>query len=399
MGKLTDRGARGRLEAGLHGDGAGLYLAVAPSGARSWIVRATIKGRLTRGGKPYRVEIGLGSVSDVSLAEARERAANLRKTCKKGRNPLDEKRRERRTFEAVARELHSKEEATWATSHASRWLSSLEAYAFPTIGGRPIEELRRPDVVAVLEPVWRSRHETARKLKIRLAQVFDYAADRGIYPEANPARGTIKSLETFAATPRHMPALPWRDLPGLMQRLEAREGLSALCLRFLVLTCARSQEARGARWSEIDLAKGVWSLPPERMKARRAFRIPLGAEALAVVEKVRGLDSDLLFPASLRKPDGSAKMMTDMVFAALFKRMGVEGITVHGFRSTFAVWAAESAKADPDLAQAALAHQTGTTVSRAYARSDLFDRRHDLMDAWARFATGQAGQVVQLVRA
>lgn len=399
VGKFKDAQVRGKLAPGLHCDGEGLYLTVAASGSRSWLFRGTVKGWKTPKGTPYRVEIGLGSLADVGLADAREKAAAYRKQCRAGTNPLDEKHRERLTFEQAARALHAKEEATWAPSHAKRWLASLESFAFPKIGSRPIEDVRRPDVVAVLEPIWRSHHETARKVKIRLAQVLDYAADRGMYAEGNPARGTIRSLETFDHTPRHMPALPWQDVPAFVTQLADREGVSARALEFLILTCGRSGEVRGALWSEIDTEKAVWSLPASRMKARKPHRVPLTAKALAVLEKVRGLDPVLVFPSVQREKDGRAKVMSDMAFKALMIRMKVEGITSHGFRSSFRDWASEAARADREIAEAALAHVTGSTTERAYARSDHFDRRRDLMDAWARYVTGQTGQVVQLVRA
>jgi integrase len=399
MGNLTDRGAKGKLAPGLHSDGEGLYLTVAASGTRSWIYRGTIKGRSTAAGTPYRVEVGLGSLADVGLAEAREKAGAYRKQCRAGVNPLDEKRRERLTFEQVARQFHGKEAATWANSHATRWLASLETYAFPKIGNRPVEAIRRPDVVEVLEPIWRSKHETARKLKIRLAQVLDYATDRGMYPEGNPARGKILSLETHDHETRHMPAMPWPDLPAFMERLAERDAIAASTLQFAILTCARSGEVRGARWCEIDLTAKVWSLPKERMKARRAHRVPLTAEAIAILERVKGLDGDLVFPSLQRGKDGTAKVMSDMAFKALFGRMGIEGITTHGFRSCFRDWASEAARADREIAEACLAHVVGSVVERAYARSDVLDRRRALMEAWAHFATGQTGQVVQLVRA
>lgn len=391
MGKLTDRGARGKLAPGLHGDGDGLYLAVSESGGRSWIFRGTIKGRVTATGGPYRVEIGLGSLADVGLAGAREAAAAFRKQCRAGTNPLDEKRRERLTFEQVARQMHQKEAANWAPSHAKRWLASLEAFAFPLIGGKPIEEVRRPDVVAVLEPIWRTRHETARKVKIRLAQVLDYAADRGQYAEGNPARGAIRSLETYDHEVRHMAAMDWRAVPEFMVRLNAREGVSAAMLAFAILTCARSGEVRGARWAEIDLRARVWALPKDRMKARRAHAVPLTDEAVAILERVRGLDSDLVFPSAQRNKDGTGKVASDAVFAALFRRMKVEDITQHGFRSAFRVWASEAAMAEREVAEAALAHVVGTKTERAYARSDLFDRRRALMEQWSQFCAGKAG--------
>jgi integrase len=399
MGKLTDRGARGKLVPGIHSDGDGLYLNVTESGTRSWIFRSTVKGRTTPAGKPYRVEVGLGSLVDVGLAEARDKVAALRKLCRSGVNPLDEKRRERLTFEQVARQLHAKEAPTWALSHSKRWLASLESFAFPKIGNRPIEEIRRPDVVDVLDPIWRTRHETARKLKIRLAQVIDFATDRGWYTEGNPARGKIRSLDTFDHEPKHMAALPWRDVPAFMERLAERDSVSAMALRFSTLTAARSGEVRGARWCEIDLDEKVWSLPKERMKARRAHRVPLTDEAVSLLEAVRGLDDDLVFPSVQRGANGRAKQMSDMAFKALFIRMKVDGITQHGFRSSFRDWASEAAHADREVAEAALAHVVGGKTERAYARSDHFDRRRDLMEAWSRFSTGMPGQVVRLMRA
>jgi integrase len=210
-------------------------------------------------------------------------------------------------------------------SHSKRWLSSLEVYAFPKIGNRPIEDIRRPDVVEVLEPLWRSRHETARKLKIRVAQVIDYATDRGQYHEANPARGTIRSLETFHRKPVHMAALPWRDLPDFIAQLSEREGVSARALEFAILTCARSGEIRGAAWEEVDDKAGIWTVPAERMKARRAHRVPLSKAALVLLAKVRGLDAHLIFPSAQRDKDGKAKIMSDMAFKALYGRMKVGG--------------------------------------------------------------------------
>jgi integrase len=206
-------------------------------------------------------------------------------------------------------------------------------------------------------------------------------------------------LRHFNREPVHMAALPWRELPNFMAQLSEREGVSARALEFAILTCARSGEIRGAAWQEVDIKAGVWTVPAERMKARRAHRVPLSKAALAVLAKVRGLDPHLIFPSAQRDKEGKAKIMSDMAFKALYGRMKVVGITTHGFRSTFRDWCSESAKADFEIAEAALAHSVGTSVARAYARSDLFERRRDLMEAWAQYATGGTGQVVALVRA
>ena len=181
-----------------------------------------------------------------------------------------------------------------------------------------------------------------------------------------------------------------------MSALSERKGLSARTLELLILTATRSGEARGARWSEFQGAE--WIIPAERMKSGRPHRIPLSDEALAVLDNVRGLDEELLFPSQKRNPDGTSRVQSDVVFKALMKRMNIEGITTHGFRSTFRDWCGESARADREVAEAALAHSFGSKVERAYARSDLFERRRILMNAWGQYATGKAGKVVQMVR-
>jgi integrase len=190
--------------------------------------------------------------------------------------------------------------------------------------------------------------------------------------------------------------MDWQDLPGFMADLARREGVSARTLEFIILTGVRSGEARGARWNEIE--GNIWTVPGERMKRGVPHRVPLSPDALAVLDKVRGLDEDLIFPSVQRGKDGKGKGQSVMVFKALFKRMNRDGFTTHGFRSTFRDWCSESAKAEREVAEAALSHATGNEVERAYARSDLFDRRVVLMDAWARYATGQTGDVVRMVR-
>jgi len=184
-----------------------------------------------------------------------------------------------------------------------------------------------------------------------------------------------------------------------MEELGEREGISARCLEFIILTAARSGEARGARWDEIDMKVKVWTVPAERMKRGKEHRVPLSEAALGALERVRGLDPVLCFPSPQRSKAATGKPMSDMVFKALFARMEREGFTTHGFRSTFRDWASESAHAQREVAEACLSHATGNEVERSYARSDLLERRLSLMEAWGRYATGKAGSVVELVRA
>lgn len=208
-----------------------------------------------------------------------------------------------------------------------------------------------------------------------------------------------KALPTVKQRPEHLAAMTWRDLPAFMEDLSGREVVSARTLEFLILTATRSGEARGARWSEIDLDAREWLIPAVRMKRGVPHHVPLSPAAVEVLNRVRGLDADLVFPRVQRDRSDVARPQSVMVFKALLKRMGAEGFTVHGFRSTFRDWCSESAHADREVAEAALSHATGNEVERAYARSDLFERRRALMEAWGRFATGGTGEVVDLVRA
>lgn len=232
-----------------------------------------------------------------------------------------------------------------------------------------------------------------------MSTIFDWAKGAGHYPHENPVNGIKKALPTVKRRAEHMAALDWRDVPTFMDDLADREGVSARTLEFLILTAARSGEARGARWNEIDLEAREWVIPGERMKRGVPHRVPLSEAAVAVLEGVRGLDADLVFPSIQRGEKGEARPQPVMVFKALMKRMGREGITVHGMRSSFRDWCSESAHADREVAEAALSHATGNEVERAYARSDLFERRRSLMDAWSRFAVGKRGNVADLVRA
>ena len=368
----------------MHGDGGGLYLRVGPTGAKSWILRTVVHGR--------RRDFGLGSATLTSLAEAREKARELRKVARDDGDPDTVRRRESLTFEDATRKVHANLLPTWRSEgHGVRWLSSFERYVFPAFGQRPVHTITNADVLGVLTPIWAEKHDTARRVKQRIASVFDWAKGAGHYPHENPVNGLEKALPSVKRRAVHMAALSWPDLPAFMSELSAREGVSARCLAFIILTAARSREAREARWDEID--GDVWTVPAERMKRGVAHRVPLSAAALTQLESVRGLDDELIFPSANRNRDGNTKPMSGTVFAALMKRMKREGFTTHGFRSTFRDWCGESANVEREVAEAALSHAFGDRVERAYARSDLFERRRAIMDLWGRFATGKMGGV------
>lgn len=401
MFKLTVKGIAALGEPGMYPDGGCLYLRVGPSGAKSWIARPVIHGK--------RREMGLGSFDLVPLAQARELATFVRKRAREGFDPIAEREtaklaakaagdQERVTFEIAAKQVHEKLLPAWrSTKHGVIWWQSIRDFALPHFGQKPIYLVGRPDVLKALEAIQITQPETAKRVRQRLTQIFDWARQAGHYPHENPMAGIQMALPKVKADVRHMPSLPWPELPGFMAQLALREGISARCLEWVVFTLARSGEARGARWVEVDTDAAIWTIPGARTKTGKPLRVPLAGEALAVLEKVRGLDPDLIFPSAQRGNDGSGKVMSDMVFKALIDRMGVVGITTHGFRSTFRDWASESAHAPREVAEAALGHVMGNAVERAYARSDLFDRRKPLATRWAAYATGTAGVVVPMV--
>lgn len=389
MPALTARKIETIKEAGTYVDGGGLMLRVTKSGAKSWILRTVVHGR--------RRDLGLGPCSLVSLAEARETARLYRKIAREGGDPDTLRKREHITFRDAAGRVHKNLLPTWRNAkHADTWLATVTTHAFPAFGDRPIEKVGTADILKILTPIWTQKHETAKRLRQRLATIFDWAKGAGHYPHENPVNGLKKALPVVKAKAEHMAAMPWRDLPVFMSDLAGRDGISARTLEFLILTASRSNEARGARWAEI--AGNVWTVPADRMKRGVAHRVPLSDEALAILEKVRGLDPEYIFPSAVGGPAGKGRPQSVMVFKALFKRMDREGFTTHGFRSCFRDWCSESAKADREVAEAALAHTTGNAVEQAYARSDLFDRRRSLMDAWAQYAAGKTGDVVRMVR-
>lgn len=389
MGRLTVKGIEKLSEPGMYGDGDGLYLRVGPTGSKSWVLRTMVFAK--------RREFGLGSAKLIKPNEARDEARRLRKVARQGGDPEVLRKKASLTFEQAARKKHAELLPSWRPGHGDRWISSLERYVFPVLGAKRIDTISTADVLGVLTPIWVTKHDTARRVLQRVRVVFDWAKGLGHYPHENPTHGVVEALPTVRHEQEHMASLAWRELPRFMSELAGREGVSARALEFAILTCLRSKEVRGALWSEIH--GDVWEVPGARMKAGTAHRVPLSPEALEVLDRVRGLDPVLVFPSTSKGPQGAAKPMSDAVFRALFNRMGRSGFTTHGFRSTFRDWCSESAHADTEVAETALAHKVGSKVQRAYARSDLFDRRKELMDAWGRYSTGKSGYVVELVRA
>ena len=380
-GKLTKKLVE-NLGPGRHGDGAGLYLVVDPSGARRWIVRVTVKGQKNRKGAPLRTDFGLGGADVVTLNQARERALEYRRMAKTGLNPRFNAQRDIPTFEEISRQVHIDRLPTWKNpKHGQQWLNTLRDYAFPKIGRMPIDSIGQPEVLMCLAPIWTEKHETAKRLAQRIKTVLDVAKSKGFRSGENPvlAIRDAKVLPKVKARVQHHDAMPWRDLPAFYADLATRSAMAARALRFTILTASRTSEVLEMKWTEVDLDARLWTVPAARMKGGKEHRVPLTDEMLAILEPLQAMASEYVFEGQKRH-----QPLSNMSMLMLLRRMQQDSYTVHGFRSTFRDWAAEEANAPRELAEAALAHQVGSDVERAYARSELLERRRALMERWCR---------------
>lgn len=373
---------------GLHSVGgvAGLAMQITPTGARSWILRVVVGGK--------RRDMGLGGFPDVTLAAAKEAARAARLKVKEGIDPIVDAKAKRSalfaarvasmTFREAALAFIGVKEAEWKNAkHVSQWHNTLTTYAYPVIGDIFVREIEQSHVMRVLEPIWLTKTETATRLRGRLESILDWARVRGYRTGENPARWR-GHLDMLLPTPgkvqkvEHHPALPFDELGGFMVLLRQMEGMGARALEFAILTAARSGEVRGARWGEIDLADATWTIPADRMKAKREHRAALNDEAVALLESLPRT-GDLIFPNTKGAP------LSDMTLTAVLRRMERGDITAHGFRSTFRDWCSERTNYPRDVAEMALAHTVGDKVEAAYRRGDLFEKRRLMMRDWGKF--------------
>jgi len=379
---------------GRYGDGGGLYLQVTATGTKSWLFRYMLNGKAR--------EMGLGAVPLVPLAEAREKAIQARRQVKAGIDPLDARQAEQTcaqvesvkaiTFSECAVAYIAAHEATWRNAkHRQQWENTLVTYAGPVFGDLPVAAVDLAMVMAVLEPIWREKPETASRLRGRIETILDWATVRGFRLGENPARwrGHLDKLlpaRSKVATVEHHAALPYEQASAFMHTLYIQPGVSARALTFVILTAARTSEALNATWGEINLAAAVWTIPAERMKAGREHRVPLSPQAVALLAdlgKVREAGSDWVFPGTRPK-----RPLSSMALLMLLRRMERGDLTAHGFRSTFRDWTAEQTAFPSEVAEAALAHVVGNKVEAAYRRGDLFEKRRKLMNAWADYCCG-----------
>ena len=370
-------------EPGRYSDGGGLHLYISKARRKSWVLRITIDGR--------RRDIGLGGFPSVSLARARERAADNRAAVAEGRDPVADKHAPAiPTFKEAACTVHEANKPRWRNArHIASWMQTLERHAMPTLSNTPLDRIDRGDVLRVLTPIWTTRPETARRVRQRMRTVFRWGMAHG-FMETNPAGEAIDgALPPMPKVKAHLRALPYQEVGSALETVDATQASipAKLCFRFLVLTAARSGEARGATWEEIDLQDQVWRIPSERMKAGMDHRVPLSVQALDLLGEASELrdESELVFPSPL-KPGSS---MSDITLTKVLRSTGLaERATVHGFRSSFKNWTLEQTDSPWAVSESALAHILGNSTEQAYARSDLFERRRALMQLWADYLTG-----------
>ena len=372
---------------GYHADGGGLWLQVTQAGGKSWIFTYSLCGRSR--------EMGLGSASRVTLAEAREERDKCNKLLREHVDPIEQRKRQRAnaaltnaatiTFrEAAAAYCAAHRAGLKNVKSAQQWVATLATYAKPVIGNLSVRDINTGHIHRVLEPIWSAKSDTASKLRGRVEAVLDWSKVKGYRDGENPARwkGNLDHLLPKPSKVRkvkHFAALPYAQLPGLMARLREQQGPIARALEFTVLTASRLGEALNATAQEIDHANAVWTVPPERMKGNIEHRVPLSKRALEIAGMVSG---GFLFPSRY----STGKPVSDMMMRALLRELAGDGLTIHGTaRATFKTWAHERTRADNHTIEAALAHISGDKVERAYMRSDLFDKRRSLMDQWSAY--------------
>lgn len=373
---------------------------VSESGSKSWVFRYQRQGR--------RGELGLGPAGAVTLAEARERAAAQRALLAASKDPLSERRatlaseRGSMTFAECAEAFIKAHAPGWRNAkHGKQWRKTLTTYAFPVIGDLPVNTTDTTHVLKVLEPIWTSKTETAKRLRGRIENVLDWAIARRFRTGENPARwrGHLDKLLarlSKVAKVQHHAALPYADVPAFFSTLQQQAGIAALALQFCMLTTTRTGETLGAKWSEIDDAAAVWTVPGDRTKSGRDHRVPLSEAALAIIAQQRQIgEGDYVFLGAKR-----GKSLSNMAMVVLLRRMQRDDLTVHGFRSSFRDWAGECTNFPRKVVEAALAHVLKDKTEAAYARGDLFEKRRRLMAAWAKFCTKPAipARVVALKR-
>jgi integrase len=392
IARLTQLNVRRAKRRGMYHDGGGLYLSVAANGSKSWTFRYGAGGRH---------HLGLGATHTIDLAEARERARQARVLLLDGKDPITERRTQRAaqrlaeaktiTFAEAAATYIRDHHAAWKNlKNRRQWEATLATYAYPVIGKLPVAEIDTALVLRCVEPIWKTKTETASRVRRRVERVLAWATTHGYRAGPNPAAWSDHLDNLLPATGKlapveHHPAMRFTDVSAFVRELHGRKGVAPLAMEFLILVAARTAEALGAEWNEFDFEERVWTVPAGRMKAGKEHRVPLSSRAIEIL-------------TSLPRNGAGPFQLSDTALRQLLRRMRRTGITPHGFRSSFRDWCSEVAGASREIAEMALAHTVGSKVEAAYRRGDLFKQRTRLMRDWADFCGGQApvGKVVPL---
>ncbi|MCF7996180.1 MAG: integrase arm-type DNA-binding domain-containing protein [Chromatiaceae bacterium] len=391
MGKLTSNAVKAAAP-GKHEDGEGLRLVVTKTGSRKWVLRYQLSGR--------RREMGLGTYPAVSLKLARDKAAQARSQAAQGVDPISARAKVETTTptftQAAARFIRSKRHEWSNRKHARQWAATIRTYAKPVIGQKPVDTITTEQVLAILQPLWTSRTETAKRVQGRIENILDFASAMKWRDQSNPARwrGHLDKLLPSATkvkrqqnggTTRHHPAMPYSAVPGFMSELQQLGSVSALALQFTILTAARTSEVLLATWSEVDLEAAIWTIPASRTKARREHRVPLTEAAMAVLRRVPRVEGNNHIFTGARQGRPLSNMAMLQVMRGL--GYGVNGdrgdYVPHGFRSGFRDWAGEVSSFPRDVCEMALGHVIESKVEAAYRRGDLFEKRRRMMSEWA----------------
>jgi integrase len=404
--KLTALGVQRQKTPGYYSDGGNLYLRVSEYGTKGWLFIFTRDGK-TR-------EMGLGPFPDVTLEDARAKALEARRALLAGEDPIEKRLAERDTkrldaakritFDKAAAQYIESHRAGWKNAkHASQWESTLRTYASPVFGTLPVAVIDTSLVMQALERdnLWTIKPETASRVRGRIESVLDWATTRGYRTGENPARwkGHLDNLlpaRNRVKQVKHHAALPYQEAPAFMAKLRDLEGIAARALEFTILTASRTGEVIGAKWGELNFNEGVWTIPAERMKAKKEHRVPLSTRALTILREMEKVKhSEYVFPGTKKEAP-----LSNMAMLALIERMGRTDLTVHGFRSTFRDWAGEKTNYPREVIEHALAHQLKDKAEAAYARGTLFEKRAKLMDQWRTYSETkpqkEAGKVIEL---
>ena len=379
--------------AGWHADGNGLYLVIESSGAKRWMQRLVVQGR--------RRDIGLGSVNIVSLDDAREIAFRFRRIARSGGDPIAERRKaigSTLTFKEATLKVHSLTLPTWNNEkHAKQWLSSMENHAFPYIGNIAIGSITSTDIMTVLSKIWVDKPDTAKKIRQRLQLVVNWARAQGHFTGEDPIEIAEAALPKVKQPNNHFKSVPFDSLPSIFDQIEQSSLFPStkLALKFLLLTACRTTEVRESTWDEIDFENKLWRIPAKRMKMNSPHNIPLSDGAMAVLKKAQHLrnDNPLIFPSPL----SNRALSSNALLHALQKRLKIDA-TIHGMRSTFKDWVAETTNYPNEVSEMALAHSISNQTEAAYRRGELLGKRRSMMQDWSDFVHGTEEKVVTLVR-